>query len=37
MMLTSNKVLNDIEKRLVKESPANEKPRQPETGGRGKL
>lgn len=37
MMLTSNKVLNDIEKRLVKESPANEKPRLPETGGRGKL
>lgn len=37
MMLTSNKVLTDIEKRLMKESPANEKPRLPETGGRGKL
>lgn len=37
MMLTSNTVLNDIERRLVKPSPGNEKPRLPETGGRGRL
>ncbi|RYD42464.1 MAG: lipase [Verrucomicrobiaceae bacterium] len=37
MMLTSNTVLNDIERRLVKEYPEKEKPRLPVTGGRGKL
>lgn len=37
MMLTSNRVLDDIERRLVKPAPENEKPRLPVTGGRGKL
>lgn len=37
MMLTSNTVLADIERRLVKPSPENEKPRLPVTGGRGRL
>ena len=37
MMLTSTRVLDDIERRLVKPDPGNEKPRLPETGGRGNL
>jgi triacylglycerol lipase len=37
MMLTSSGVLDDIERRLVKPAQEKEKPRLPETGGRGLL